>query len=87
MARACGERLHGILVEEGESSSEELEGLSEYNWERVMEACFGKMDEEVVGVGGGGVGRTVGIVGLSCLVVVWLWPCLVIIRYGSFLNI
>ena len=61
MARACGERLHGILVEEGESSSEELEGLSEYNWERVMEACFGKMDEEVVG----GVGRTVGIVGLS----------------------
>ena len=36
MARACGERLHGILVEEGESSSEELEGLSEYNWEREM---------------------------------------------------
>nr|POF05590.1 putative protein phosphatase 2c 51 [Quercus suber] len=29
VARACSERLHGILVEEGESSSEELEGLSE----------------------------------------------------------
>nr|POE87122.1 putative protein phosphatase 2c 51 [Quercus suber] len=57
VARACSERLHGILVEEGESSNEELEGLSEY-WERVMEGCFG----------------------LSCLVVVWLWPCLVIIR-------
>ncbi|XP_050251084.1 protein phosphatase 2C 51-like [Quercus robur] len=57
VARACSEGLHGILVEEGgESSSEELEGLSEY-WERVMEGCFGKMDGEVVG---GGVGRTVG---------------------------
>nr|POE87123.1 pentatricopeptide repeat-containing protein [Quercus suber] len=29
VARACSERLHGILVEEGESSNEELEGLSE----------------------------------------------------------
>nr|POF22946.1 putative protein phosphatase 2c 51 [Quercus suber] len=29
VARACSDRLHGILVEEGENSGEELEGLSE----------------------------------------------------------
>ena len=87
VARACSERLHGILVEEGESSSEELEGLSEYNWERVMEACFGKMDEEVVG--GGGVGRTVGstavvvVVGEEELVVANCGDCRAILISGG----
>uniref|UniRef100_A0A2N9GDX7 PPM-type phosphatase domain-containing protein n=1 Tax=Fagus sylvatica TaxID=28930 RepID=A0A2N9GDX7_FAGSY len=56
VARACKERLHGFLVEE-EGCADEEEGTLEY-WERVMEGCFGKMDEEVVG--GNGIGRTVG---------------------------
>nr|XP_023916397.1 probable protein phosphatase 2C 51 isoform X4 [Quercus suber] len=88
VARACSERLHGILVEEGESSSEELEGLSEY-WERVMEGCFGKMDEEVVGGGGGGVGRTVGstavvaVVGGEELVVANCGDCRAVLFSGG----
>ena len=88
VARACSERLHGILVEEGESNGEELERLSEY-WERVMEGCFAKMDEEVVGVGGGGVGRTVGstavvvVVGEEELVVANCGDCRAILISGG----
>ena len=88
VARACSERLHGILVEEGESNSEELERLSEY-WERVMEGCFAKMDEEVVGVGGGGVGRTVGstavvaVVGEEELVVANCGDCRAVLFSGG----
>ncbi|XP_065622022.1 protein phosphatase 2C 51 isoform X1 [Quercus suber] len=87
VARACSEKLHGILVEEGESNGEELERLSEY-WERVMEGCFAKMDEEVVG-DGGGVGRTVGstavvaVVGGEELVVANCGDCRAVLFSGG----
>ncbi|KAE8077874.1 hypothetical protein FH972_016392 [Carpinus fangiana] len=57
VARACEERFHGVMVEEvgGDPGRDNDEGV-EY-WERVMEGCFGKMDEEVRG---NGVGKTVG---------------------------
>jgi hypothetical protein len=57
VARACEERFHGVMVEVvgGDQGRDNDEGV-EY-WERVMEGCFGKMDEEVRG---NGVGKTVG---------------------------
>lgn len=45
VAEACKERLHRVLVEE---IMEGKEGGGGVEWEKVMEECFRKMDEEVV---------------------------------------
>lgn len=45
VAEACKERLHRVLVEE---IMEGKEGGGGVEWEKVMEKCFRKMDEEVV---------------------------------------
>ncbi|KAF5451059.1 hypothetical protein F2P56_031358, partial [Juglans regia] len=56
VATACEERLHGVLAEERDDHVQgEDEGMD--YWQRVMDACFGKMDEEVRD---NGLGRTVG---------------------------
>lgn len=44
VAEACKERMHEVLVEV--IAGEEY-GEKNIEWERVMEGCFGKMDEEV----------------------------------------
>ncbi|KAJ6748812.1 PHOSPHATASE 2C FAMILY PROTEIN [Salix purpurea] len=46
VAEACKERLHRVIVEEIMEGKEGGGGV-EY-WEKVMEECFRKMDEEVV---------------------------------------
>lgn len=45
VAEACRERLHRIVAEEVEKYGND----GEFEWERVMEGCFGKMDREVAG--------------------------------------
>lgn len=44
VAEACKERMHEVLLE---VIAEEEYGEKNIEWERVMEGCFGKMDEEV----------------------------------------
>ncbi|KAK2453284.1 protein phosphatase 2C [Trifolium repens] len=45
VAEACRERLHKVVAEEVERCGKD----DEWDWERVMEGCFGKMDSEVAG--------------------------------------
>ncbi|CAL5364525.1 unnamed protein product [Camellia sinensis] len=46
VAYSCRDRLHCLLVKEIEDEID-VETRSEEDWEKVMVACFGKMDEEV----------------------------------------
>ncbi|CAL5364504.1 unnamed protein product [Camellia sinensis] len=46
VAYSCRDRLHCLLVKEIEEEID-VETRSEEDWEKVMVACFGKMDEEV----------------------------------------
>ncbi|KAL7229942.1 hypothetical protein ACSBR2_008481 [Camellia fascicularis] len=46
VAYSCRDRLHWLLVKEIEEEID-VETRSEEDWEKVMVACFGKMDEEV----------------------------------------
>lgn len=66
VARACRERLHEVVAEAVEM---EVKGGKtnkvEVDWERVMEGCFGKMDEEVIGIT---AGRTVGSTAVAAVV-------------------
>ncbi|XP_058724606.1 protein phosphatase 2C 51-like [Vicia villosa] len=43
VAEVCRERLHQVVAEEMERCGNDVE----WDWERVMEGCFGKMDREV----------------------------------------
>lgn len=43
VAEVCRERLHQVVAEEMERCGNNVE----WDWERVMEGCFGKMDREV----------------------------------------
>ncbi|KAH7839441.1 hypothetical protein Vadar_004227 [Vaccinium darrowii] len=49
VAHACRDRLHRLLVEEIEEEGGLLETTTSLlvDWDKVMVACFGKMDEEV----------------------------------------
>lgn len=66
IAWACRERLHEVVAEAVEM---EVKGGKinkvEVDWERVMEGCFGKMDEEVSGIV---AGRTVGSTAVAAVV-------------------
>ncbi|KAK3001041.1 hypothetical protein RJ639_021367 [Escallonia herrerae] len=53
VAHACRDRLHWLLVKEVEGEEVEVD------WDKVLVASFGKMDEEVV-VDGGAVSASVG---------------------------
>jgi protein phosphatase 2C len=59
VARVCEERFHGVMVEEvgGDDQGRDNDDQGVEYWERVMEGCFGKMDEEMRG---NGVGKMVG---------------------------
>lgn len=46
VAEACRERLHRLVAEEVERC---VNDDVEWEWERVMEGCFSKMDNEVAG--------------------------------------
>ena len=62
VAEACRERLYRIVAEEVEMCGEDRE----WDWERVMEGCFGKMDREVAG---DAAVRTVGSTAVVAVVV------------------
>ena len=48
VAEACKERLHRVIVEEIKERKLGKKGVSGVEWEKVMEDCFRRMDEEVV---------------------------------------
>ncbi|KAL5568335.1 hypothetical protein UlMin_024910 [Ulmus minor] len=58
VAKACRERLHEVVAME-------LKGVGELEWEKVMDGCFGKMDDEV---NGDAAAKTVGATALVALV-------------------
>lgn len=62
VAVSCRERLYRIVAEEVEMCWEDRE----WDWERVMEGCFGKMDREVAG---DAAVRTVGSTAVVAVVV------------------
>ncbi|KAF8380071.1 hypothetical protein HHK36_027541 [Tetracentron sinense] len=55
VAQVCRDRLHRVLAKEieGREVSEPATGKGEVEWEKVMGACFSKMDDEVNGDGFG----------------------------------
>ncbi|KAL6132164.1 hypothetical protein ACLB2K_070535 [Fragaria x ananassa] len=65
VASVCRERLHEVVAEAVEM--EVVKGVKEVviDWERVMEGCFGKMDEEVSGIS---VAKTVGSTAVAAVV-------------------
>ncbi|KAM5557657.1 putative protein phosphatase 2C 8 [Rosa sericea] len=64
VARVCRERLHEVVAEAVEM--EMVKGVKEeVDWERVMEGCFRKMDEEVSGIS---VAKTVGSTAVAAVV-------------------
>lgn len=67
VAHACRDRLHHLVVKEVEEEEETVD------WEKVMVASFGKMDEEVIASGAvsGSIGSTavVAVVGEEVVVV------------------
>ncbi|XP_030549619.1 protein phosphatase 2C 51-like [Rhodamnia argentea] len=61
VANACRDRLHKLLVKEMEGRTDVCcDGGGESEWREVMEASFGKMDEEVGGKGVDSSMRTAG---------------------------
>ncbi|GFS32489.1 hypothetical protein Acr_00g0022970 [Actinidia rufa] len=75
VANACRDRLHQILVKElegpaGGGGSERGGVRRGVEWEKVMRACFTKMDEEVNGSSGGGSDGKRKTVGSTAVVVV-----------------
>ncbi|KAG7981308.1 hypothetical protein I3843_05G226400 [Carya illinoinensis] len=86
IATACEERLHGVLVEERDDHVQGHEDEGMDYWQRVMEACFGKMDEEVRD---SGLGRTVGstavvaVVGEEVVVVANCGDCRAVMCSGG----
>ncbi|XP_030470156.2 probable protein phosphatase 2C 8 [Syzygium oleosum] len=76
VANACRDRLHKLLAKEMEGRDDICrDGFGESEWRKVMEASFGKMDEEVGGKGVDSSMRTEGstavvaVVGLEEVVV------------------
>ncbi|XP_024025757.1 probable protein phosphatase 2C 51, partial [Morus notabilis] len=61
VASACRERLHEVVASEIEHNNSD----KELEWEKVMEGCFGKMDEEVKG---NAAARTVGATAVVAVV-------------------
>ncbi|KAG6655988.1 probable protein phosphatase 2C 8 [Carya illinoinensis] len=86
VATACEERLHGVLVEESDDHVQGHEDEGMDYWQRVMEACFAKMDEEVRD---NGLGRTVGstavvaVVGEEVVVVANCGDCRAVMCSGG----
>ncbi|XP_010055861.2 probable protein phosphatase 2C 8 isoform X2 [Eucalyptus grandis] len=69
VANACRDRLHKLLVKEMEGRADVCggDGGGESEWRKVMEASFGKMDEEV---GGKGVDASTRMAGSTAVVAV-----------------
>ncbi|KAL3738304.1 hypothetical protein ACJRO7_019779 [Eucalyptus globulus] len=71
VANACRDRLHKLLVKEMEGRADvcggDGDGGGESEWRKVMEASFGKMDEEV---GGKGVDASTRMAGSTAVVAV-----------------
>ncbi|KAF8027819.1 hypothetical protein BT93_E0674 [Corymbia citriodora subsp. variegata] len=68
VANACRDRLHKLLVEEMEGRTDICgDGGGEREWRKVMEASFGKMDEEV---GENGVDSSMRTAGSTAVVAV-----------------
>ncbi|XWS61622.1 hypothetical protein CRYUN_Cryun07bG0142200 [Craigia yunnanensis] len=66
VANACRDRMHRLVVKEVEERTRGGEGLE---WEKVMEACFAKMDEEVSGDKGGAKDVVLKTMGSTAVVV------------------
>lgn len=74
VANACRDRLHKLLVKEMEGRTGICcdgggDGGGDGEWRKVMEACFGKMDDEVGGGGGGGKDSSMRTAGSTAVVV------------------
>ncbi|CAB4302044.1 unnamed protein product [Prunus armeniaca] len=67
VARACRDRMHEVVAEavELERIKNNKKDPVDWDWERVMEVCFGKMDEEVSGIA---AARTVGATAVVAVV-------------------
>ncbi|KAL6291670.1 hypothetical protein ACE6H2_009180 [Prunus campanulata] len=71
VARACRDRMHEVVAEAVElerinnSNNKKKKDPVDWDWERVMEGCFGKMDEEVSGIA---AAKTVGATAVVALV-------------------
>ncbi|XP_034206006.1 protein phosphatase 2C 51-like [Prunus dulcis] len=72
VARACRDRMHEVVAEAVElerinnsSNNNNKKDPVDWDWERVMEGCFGKMDEEVSGIA---AARTVGATAVVAVV-------------------
>uniref|UniRef100_A0A803PPL6 protein-serine/threonine phosphatase n=1 Tax=Cannabis sativa TaxID=3483 RepID=A0A803PPL6_CANSA len=76
VAGMCRERLHEVLVSELENNNNGDD--DECEWEKILEGCFGKMDEEVRGNAAArtvGTTAVVGVVGEDEVVVANCGDC------------